>query len=146
MSPQVCQQGRDGGNGIAIRMRACEWRIPLVRSMSKRAAGNCSKLFNTAEQDALLAAYRRVTFTGIIVEQVSIITGAKPGKPRLAVATAGLGNDRVPIINSSLEYNQFFRHTRSAELLTRRSATRLGDVSIINRNQLSIKYVIHSKW
>jgi len=34
------------------------------------------ELFNTAEQDALLTAYRRVAFTAIIVEQVSIIIGA----------------------------------------------------------------------
>ena len=34
------------------------------------------ELLNTTKQNVLLTAYRRVTFMGIIVEQVSIITAA----------------------------------------------------------------------
>jgi hypothetical protein len=73
MSPQVCQQGRNGGNGISntnARMRVAD---SLGRKPAK--AGH-RELLNTTKQNALLAAYRGVTFTGVIVEQVLIITGA----------------------------------------------------------------------
>ncbi|WP_072767934.1 hypothetical protein [Nitrosospira sp. Nsp11] len=43
--------------------------------MEARQSGR-PELLNTTRQNALLTAYRRVTFMGIIVEQVSIITAA----------------------------------------------------------------------
>ena len=73
MNPQVCQQGRDGGNGISNTNA----KMRVVNSLGRKPvkAGR-PELLNTTRQNALLTAYRRVTFMGIIVEQLSIITGA----------------------------------------------------------------------
>ncbi|MEO8992325.1 MAG: hypothetical protein ABI284_08855 [Nitrosospira sp.] len=73
-----------GVSNTGARMRVVESLTP------KPVKAGVRELLNTTKQNAPLTAYRRVTFTAIIAEQISIIQALRlrPGVPRLAVATA----------------------------------------------------------